>query len=55
MLISQKVHLLLSSGARMVQAKTKITDKDFIPDQKGGLKSKTRAPGSVTLTGQFVR
>jgi hypothetical protein len=55
MLISGNVHLLLSSGARMVQAKTKGTARDFTQSQKGVLNSKTRAPGSLTLTSQFVR
>jgi hypothetical protein len=49
MLISGNVYLLLSSGAKMVQIKTKITARDFMPSQKGVLKSKTRAPGSLTL------
>jgi hypothetical protein len=52
--ISGNVHLLLSSGAKMVQAKTNITARDFVPSQKEVLKSRSRSPGSLTLTGQFV-
>jgi hypothetical protein len=49
MLISGNVHLLLSSGAKMVQAKKKGIARYIMPIQKGVLKSKTRAPGSLTL------
>jgi hypothetical protein len=49
MLISGNVHLLLSGGAIMVHAKTRVTAPDFMPRQKGVLKSKTSEQGPLTL------
>jgi hypothetical protein len=55
MLISGNVHLLLSGGARMIQAKTRVTAPDFMPRRRGVLNKGAGAPYPCTAVCEGVR